>query len=1648
MSLKNITININSASETVQSLRIAGGEGGAGARGQGVRIKALANVKYHFTDEATGYGPENMATKRVGKNLHIAFEGGDVDQPDLVIEDYYKDNGEIGYGEGSDNLLVGTHENGNVYPYVPESAVSTDAVSMLADGVQAGQALGTSVAPVPLWWLPLLLIPALAAGGGDGGTPPVPPTIDIPDLNGAAPGQNTVREDKTVEGHFTIKAPEGLTSIVVAGTTVTKAQLEALGTSPVTVATSQGDIKLTGYDPVTGKITYLYDPAGLSKDHSAGDDKVLDTITLQVIDGKGGSVSGDLVVQITDTEPQAHPDAVQLAKDAASISGNVVEGGLPGEQADEKNPDAPVQVVSVTDKDGNAVAVPADGTVVVQGKYGELTIGKDGAYTYTRTPGTAGGGTDVFTYTLKDGDGDLTHTTLTITIDDFVPPAPVIPAAGGVTTTVYEAALGVRPGDPAGSNASATTETTSGTITFVSKDGLSEVSLGGHVLGTAEAVLETTPQGELKGYYTHDPITGAGTIYYTYTLLDNTLVDPDSVSFAVVVKDLDGDLAPAGSLVINIVDDAPTAVADTDTVTSGSYAAITGDVRGNDTQGADGAVVAGVAKGATNADLDDASTVAAAVQGTYGKLTVQADGSYSYQRDAGTAGGGTDVFTYTLKDGDGDLTHTTLTITIDDFVPPAPVIPAAGGVTTTVYEAALGVRPGDPAGSNASATTETTSGTITFVSKDGLSEVSLGGHVLGTAEAVLETTPQGELKGYYTHDPITGAGTIYYTYTLLDNTLVDPDSVSFAVVVKDLDGDLAPAGSLVINIVDDAPTAVADTDTVTSGSYAAITGDVRGNDTQGADGAVVAGVAKGATNADLDDASTVAAAVQGTYGKLTVQADGSYSYQRDAGTAGGGTDVFTYTLKDGDGDLTHTTLTISIGNTPPVVGDPNVPNSGDVTLTVDEKGLAPRTGEPGGSGEMADNIGDNDSDKSEATTGSVVFTSKDGVGSVMLGTVTLGMGMAAEKVVQDDATGTLKAYYVFDAATGTGTVHYSYVLKDNFAHTAGSGMNTHNLPELTLTVKDADGQAATGTVKVTIVDDVPFATPVYETVGVANKFYANVMISLDVSGSMTDSVVTITNPDGSIESVTRLEASKRAIKFMLDQYQSNLDSTIANGGEGEVKVSLSTFAGSATQRSAGWITLAEAKAFIDSYGAGESTNYDAALQELIDSFSQTHDALGNVYGQPVDVSKDPVNISYMLTDGEPTASNGGQVGISPGNFPGFVAGGNTDVGQADWEAFLRGDLPIAAGRKTISYAIGMGSGVSANALNPIAYNGVTGQDDNSLVKIVSDMNDLASVLAATTPVPQGVDSSLLKGYLPGAGFGADGGYVAKVVVNGQTYTWDGTTMSGSGGTWSSPSTGVLKVMGTSGGWLTLTMAQGAKSGDFSFEPPKTVLNHDPEVVSFVFIDKDGDTAASNLVIDLSALPIAGATYSGTLLDNTKTGTSGDDIMDGQAGNDTLSGGAGNDILYGGLGNDTLNGDAGNDELYGGLGNDSLNGGDGDDYLVGGQGNDTLTGGAGADKFVFAAPLHSTNNLDTVVDFSSAEGDKLVLSALFFEGLKAGDPVKLVVNGPATDGSPTVLYNSNTGMLSYDADGNGAGAAVDFAKLQNLAPLNSGDFVVI
>lgn len=127
-------------------------------------------------------------------------------------------------------------------------------------------------------------------------------------------------------------------------------------------------------------------------------------------------------------------------------------------------------------------------------------------------------------------------------------------------------------------------------------------------------------------------------------------------------------------------------------------------------------------------------------------------------------------------------------------------------------------------------------------------------------------------------------------------------------------------------------------------------------------------------------------------------------------------------------------------------------------------------------------------------------------------------------------------------------------------------------------------------------------------------------------------------------------------------------------------------------------------------------------------------------------------------------------------------------------------------------------------------------------------------------------------------------------------------------------------------------------------------------------------------------------------------------------------------------NVTLNGYAGNDILTTGSGNDTLDGG---------TGNDTLTGGAGANRFVFSTALGSSN-IDTITDFDAAKDTLFLSGAPFSEiafNLNGSLPVSAFALSTDIATSDTrIIYNANTGALSYDADGTGAIAAQQFAIL--------------
>ncbi|WP_129790987.1 hypothetical protein [Sphingosinicella sp. CPCC 101087] len=60
-----------------------------------------------------------------------------------------------------------------------------------------------------------------------------------------------------------------------------------------------------------------------------------------------------------------------------------------------------------------------------------------------------------------------------------------------------------------------------------------------------------------------------------------------------------------------------------------------------------------------------------------------------------------------------------------------------------------------------------------------------------------------------------------------------------------------------------------------------------------------------------------------------------------------------------------------------------------------------------------------------------------------------------------------------------------------------------------------------------------------------------------------------------------------------------------------------------------------------------------------------------------------------------------------------------------------------------------------------------------------------------------------------------------------------------------------------------------------------------------------------------------------------------------------------------------------------------------------------------------------------------------------------DRVKSAIGSAASTAAHRIVYNPVTGALLYDADGEGGGAAIQFAMLDNHPPtLAATDFVVI
>lgn len=159
-------------------------------------------------------------------------------------------------------------------------------------------------------------------------------------------------------------------------------------------------------------------------------------------------------------------------------------------------------------------------------------------------------------------------------------------------------------------------------------------------------------------------------------------------------------------------------------------------------------------------------------------------------------------------------------------------------------------------------------------------------------------------------------------------------------------------------------------------------------------------------------------------------------------------------------------------------------------------------------------------------------------------------------------------------------------------------------------------------------------------------------------------------------------------------------------------------------------------------------------------------------------------------------------------------------------------------------------------------------------------------------------------------------------------------------------------------------------------------------------------------------------------------------------------GAANIVATGNTQNNTLIGNSGNNTLIGNEGADTLDGAGGSDLLSGGIGSDSLTGGAGTDVFAFSTALGATN-IDTISDFVVVD-DTIRLASSIFTGLALGtlSAAGFYIGAAAHDGDDRIIYNSATGALLFDNDGNGLNAAIQFATLSTGLAMTNADFIVV
>ncbi|MCT8979950.1 retention module-containing protein [Shewanella algae] len=655
-----------------------------------------------------------------------------------------------------------------------------------------------------------------------------------------------------------------------------------------------------------------------------------DTFTIEYADG----------TRLTEqnAQPSAQPQPDSTAADVAQFANSGVDAEIAALQA---------QILAGDDPTANLPATAAGaGTAGNQGDFGYVAVDRDGSELLA----SAG-------YDTSGFDQTAITTQEEILLEDLPLTGPTLTSSAA---TLSDANL------PTGTTPSPAALTQTGNLSFSAAAGVASLTLDGVAIVSGGVFNGPVSINTEYGVLTINAVDLInGNISYSFTLnsaVEHSSSDDFSQAFNLILTDLEGN-SVGNTLTISVLDDAPSGQDDINSVDEDSLLAISGNLLDNDVQGGDTAQVTAAGSGG---NLDNAVSNQSQVSGSYGLLTLNADGSYSYQINSAAqavqalAQGEslTEVFSYLLTDADGDTSVQTLTITITG-TNDVPVIstPQPGEADGAVREAGQfddgSIDPGTPGVSGQLSASDVDNGAVLIWS--------------GSADSPL---------GSFSIDAATGA----WNYQL-DNAAADGllegeiRTETFSVTVTDEFG--ASAEQLVtITIIgtNDAPILSADS----SGSIT--------EDLDVINGMLSDSGSLSFTDVDIGDSHVVSSSYNGDVswsgGALDQATQDALAAGFSADNSGWSYDIanslvqflavgetitlsFTLTVTDafGASDSQLVTLTITGTNDGPII---NPPGEGDADGTVREAGQFDDSsvdpGTPGVSGQLSASDVDNGAD--------------------------------------------------------------------------------------------------------------------------------------------------------------------------------------------------------------------------------------------------------------------------------------------------------------------------------------------------------------------------------------------------------------------------------------------------------------------------------------------------------------------------------------------------------------------------------------------------------------------------------------------------------------------------------------------------------------